>query len=213
MTPAAKKVRGSVEAQPSEAQGHRPAGAGPDPHSPTTRSCGGAAGRSRCEHVGGRRPDWMRSRPIAESPATFTTSSEGVRIRATPGEVTGREQVGPRVVLGSAVGGIPVREPTLMLQSWRGIRRRPPPCGCLRSLPDRRSCPRPLEQRGSLCFRRQGSRSWSFIRSVNRTQTVVRHGGPLTRMSWTSPTNPTSTNRLRNASMAALPRCSPPHEL
>ena len=51
-----ESARGSVEAQPSEAPGHGPAGAGPDPHSPTTRSCGGAAGRSRREHVGGSAP-------------------------------------------------------------------------------------------------------------------------------------------------------------
>src|SRR6478672_2508382 len=40
--------RGSVQAQgSSEAPGHRPRGAGADPRSPTTRSCGGAVGRSR----------------------------------------------------------------------------------------------------------------------------------------------------------------------
>ena len=53
MTPAAKKVLEEAY----KPKGHRklqvtgPAGAGPDPHSPTTRSCGGAAGRSRREHV------------------------------------------------------------------------------------------------------------------------------------------------------------------
>ena len=52
-----ESARGGIQAQgSSEAPGHRPRGAGPDPHSPTTRSCGGAAGRSRREHVGGSAP-------------------------------------------------------------------------------------------------------------------------------------------------------------
>jgi len=57
----------------------RPSRCDPDPHSPTTRSAAvllGALGVNTSE-VGA---DWMRSRPTAESPATFTTSSEGVRI-------------------------------------------------------------------------------------------------------------------------------------
>ena len=57
MTPAAKKVlEEAVKPNAPEDPGHGPAGAGPDPHSPTTRSCGGAAGRSRREHVGGSAP-------------------------------------------------------------------------------------------------------------------------------------------------------------
>ena len=57
MTPAAKKVlEEAVKPNRRKAPGHGPAGAGPDPHSPTTRSCGGAAGRSRREHVGGSAP-------------------------------------------------------------------------------------------------------------------------------------------------------------
>ena len=48
MTPAAKKVlEEAYKPKSSEAPGHGPAGAGPDPHSPTARSCGGVAGRSR----------------------------------------------------------------------------------------------------------------------------------------------------------------------
>ena len=57
MTPAAKKVlEEAVKPNRRKTPGHGPAGAGPDPHSPTTRSCGGAAGRSRREHVGGSAP-------------------------------------------------------------------------------------------------------------------------------------------------------------
>ena len=57
-----ESARGCVEAKPSEALCHRPAGSGPDPHSRTTRSRGGAAGRSRRECVGG-------SEPIGGAPA------------------------------------------------------------------------------------------------------------------------------------------------
>ena len=47
-----ESARRGVQAQgSSEAPGHRPRGAGPDPRAPTPRSCGGAAGRSRREHV------------------------------------------------------------------------------------------------------------------------------------------------------------------
>ena len=54
ITPAAKKVlEEAVKPMRRKTPGHGPAGAGPDPHSPTTRSCGGIAGRSRREHVGG----------------------------------------------------------------------------------------------------------------------------------------------------------------
>ena len=57
MTPVGKEsAGGSGQAQPPEDPGHGRAGAGPDPHSPTTRSCGGAAGRSRREHVRGSAP-------------------------------------------------------------------------------------------------------------------------------------------------------------
>ena len=57
MTPAAKKVlEEAVKPKRPEDPGHGPAGTGPDPHSPTTRSCGGAAGRSRREHAGGSAP-------------------------------------------------------------------------------------------------------------------------------------------------------------
>jgi ABC-type multidrug transport system ATPase subunit len=54
-------ARGSVQAQgSSEAPGHRPRGAGPDPHAQSTRSGGSAAGRSRREH--GRRAARARIR-------------------------------------------------------------------------------------------------------------------------------------------------------
>jgi hypothetical protein len=57
MTPAAKKVlEEAVKPNRRKNPGHGPASAGTDPHSPTTRSCGGAAGRSRREHVGGSAP-------------------------------------------------------------------------------------------------------------------------------------------------------------
>ena len=57
MTPAAKKVlEEAYKPKSSEAPGHRPRGAGPDPRSPTPGSCGGAAGRSRRECVGGSEP-------------------------------------------------------------------------------------------------------------------------------------------------------------
>ncbi len=57
MTPAAKKVlEEAVRPNRRKTPGHRPAGAGPDPQSPATRSCGGAAGRSRREHVAGSAP-------------------------------------------------------------------------------------------------------------------------------------------------------------
>ena len=54
MTPAAKKVlEEASKPNRRKLQVTGPAGAGPDPHPPTTRSCGGAAGRSRREHVRG----------------------------------------------------------------------------------------------------------------------------------------------------------------
>ena len=57
MTPAAKKVlEEAVKPNRRKTQVTARAGAGPDPHSPTTRSCGGAAGRSRREHVRGSAP-------------------------------------------------------------------------------------------------------------------------------------------------------------
>ena len=57
MTPAAKKVlEAAVKPNRRKAPCHGPAGAGPDPRSPTTRSCGGAVGCSRREHVGGSAP-------------------------------------------------------------------------------------------------------------------------------------------------------------
>ena len=57
MTPAAKKVlEEAVKPNRRKTPGHGPAGAGPDPHSPATRSCGGAAGRSRREHARGSAP-------------------------------------------------------------------------------------------------------------------------------------------------------------
>jgi hypothetical protein len=48
-----ESARGCGQAQSSEDPGHGSAGAGPDPHSPTTRSSGGAATRPRREHVRG----------------------------------------------------------------------------------------------------------------------------------------------------------------
>ena len=63
MTPAAKKVlEEAFKPNRSEAPGHGPAGAGPDPRSPATRSCGGAAGRSRREHVRRAARDRIRAR-------------------------------------------------------------------------------------------------------------------------------------------------------
>ena len=57
MTPAAKKVlEGASKPNRRKAHGHGPPGAGSDPQPPTTRSCGGAAGRSRREHIGGSAP-------------------------------------------------------------------------------------------------------------------------------------------------------------
>jgi hypothetical protein len=48
---------GRGQAQSPEDPGHDPAGAGPDTHAPTPRSCGGAAaGRSRRERVGASAP-------------------------------------------------------------------------------------------------------------------------------------------------------------
>ena len=75
MTPAAKKVLEEASSpRSSEAPGHRPRGAGPDPHSPTTRSCGSPAGRARRRSRGRAATSRRGTRRSVGKPAP---SSEG----------------------------------------------------------------------------------------------------------------------------------------